>query len=175
VLALFGIEFADAGAVPLWILVGAQFFGVICGPVGNLAMMSGLEWPSLRLSLINTVLGVGALAVLTPFFGLVGVAIAYALVIVLQNVTILILVQRKLYLQWWDWRYLEWLPQCGAVLAVASIALFWTRPFSAAELATYLIAMYAGAVAVTFLRGWHENDKQLLRYIRQAVRSATLP
>ena len=175
VLALFGIEFADAGTVPLWILVGAQFFGVICGPVGNLAMMSGLEWPSIRLSLINTVLGVGALAVLIPFFGLIGVAIAYALVIVLQNVTILILVQRKLYLQWWDWRYLEWLPQCGAVLAVASLALFLTRPFSAAELATCLIAMYAGAVAVAFLRGWHEDDKQLLRHIRQAVRSATLP
>src|SRR6516162_11373166 len=98
VLALFGSVFADAGTVPLWIVVGAQFFGIASGPVGNLAMMSGLEWPSIRLSVINTVLGVGALAVLIPFFGLIGVAIAYALVIVLQNVTILFLVRRWLHL-----------------------------------------------------------------------------
>jgi O-antigen/teichoic acid export membrane protein len=175
VLALFGSAFADTGTVPLWILVGAQFFSVTSGPVGNLAMMSGLEWPSLRLSVINTILGVGALAVLTPFFGLTGVAVAYALIIVLQNVTFLILVQRKLHLQWWDRRYLEWLPQFGAALAVASIALSLTRPLSAAELAICLVAMYVGAVAVTFVRGWHENDKQLFRHIRQAVRSATLP
>ena len=175
VLTLFGSVFADAGTVPLWIVVGAQFFGIASGPVGNLAMMSGLEWPSIRLSVINTVLGVGALAVLIPFCGLTGVAIAYALVIVLQNVTLLILVRRELHLQWLDRRYLEWLPQCGAALAVASVALFLTRPLSAAELAICLIAMYLGAVAVTFLRGWHENDKQLFRHIRQAVRSATLP
>src|SRR5262249_13298963 len=49
VLALFGPEFADAGTVPLWILVGAQFFSLLCGPVGNLATMSGLEWQSIRL------------------------------------------------------------------------------------------------------------------------------
>ena len=175
VLTLFGSVFADAGTVPLWIVVGAQFFGIASGPVGNLAMMSGLEWPSIRLSVINTVLGIGALAVLTPFFGLTGVAIAYALVIVLQNVTLLILVRRELHLRWLDRRYLEWLPQCGVALAVASIALFLTGPLSAAELAICLIAMYLGAVAVTFLRGWHENDKQLFRHIRQAVRSATLP
>src|SRR6516164_5513199 len=175
VLALFGSVFADAGTVPLWIVVGAQFFSVASGPVGNLAMMSGLEWPSIRLSVINTVLGVGALAVLIPYFGLTGVAIAYVLAIVLQNVTLLILVRRELHLQWWNRRYLEWLPQCGAALAVASVALFLPRPLSAAEQAICLIAMYLGAVAVTFLRGWHENDKQLLRHIRQAIRSATLP
>jgi O-antigen/teichoic acid export membrane protein len=175
VLALFGPVFADMGTVPLWILVGAQFFSLVCGPVGNLAMMSGLEWPSIRISVINTVLGVGALAVLAPFFGVLGVALAYALVIVLQNVTILILVRRELHLQWWDWRYLEWLPQCGAALAVASLALFLAGPLNAAELATCLIAMYAGAVAMTCLRGWHEDDKQVFRHIQQAFRSATLP
>jgi O-antigen/teichoic acid export membrane protein len=175
VLTLFGPVFADTGTAPLSILVGAQFFGLLCGPVGNLAMMSGLEWPSVRISVINTVLAASALAVLTPFLGLIGVALAYALGSVLQNVTTLILVRRELHLQWWDWRYLEWLPQCGAILAVASIARSLATPFSAAELATCLTAMYAGALAVTCLRGWHKDDKQLLRHIQQAIRSATLP
>jgi O-antigen/teichoic acid export membrane protein len=174
-LALFGSVFADAGTVPLWIVVGAQFFSLLCGPVGNLAMMSGLEWPSIRLSVINTVLAAGALALLTPFLGLIGVALAYALGCILQNVTTLILVKRELHLQWWDRRYLEWLPQCGAALAVASIALSLATPFGAAELVTCLIAMYVAAVAVTCLRGWHEEDKQLLHYIQQAVRSTTRP
>jgi O-antigen/teichoic acid export membrane protein len=175
VLALFGSVFADAGTLPLWIVVGAQFFSLLCGPVGNLAMMSGLEWPSVRISVINTVLAAGVLAVLAPFLGLIGVALAYALGSILQNVTTLILVKRELHLQWWDRRYLEWLPQCGAALAVASIALSLATPFGATELVTCLIAMYAAAVVVTYLRGWHEDDKQLLQHIQQAVRSATRP
>src|SRR5262249_13395867 len=108
-------------------------------------------------------------------FGLTGIAIAYAVGSILQNVTIMILVRRELYLQWWDGRYLEWLPQCGAALTVASIALSLATPLNATELATCLIAMYAAAVGVTLLRGLNEDDRQLLRYVRQVVGLATLP
>ncbi len=169
VLALYGPEFAAAGTLPLRILVGAQFFSLLCGPVGNLAMMSGLEWQVLRLNAINTVLLGAALAVLIPFFGLTGVALAYALAVVFMNVALIILVQQKLGVRWWDRRYLEWLLQCVAAFAVASIALYLLTPLNVAELAACLIAMYAAAVGATFLRGWHEDDKQLLGHVRQAV------
>ncbi len=175
VLALYGPAFAEAGTVPLWILVGAQFFSLLCGPVGNLATMSGLEWQALRLWGMNTVLLGAALAVLIPLFGLTGVALAYALSVVFSNATLMILVWRKLGVQWWDRRYLEWLPQCAAAFAVASFALFLPTPLNAAELATFLVAMYAAAIGMTFLRGWHDDDKQLLRHVRQAVRGRLQP
>ena len=124
VLALYGPDFADIGTLPLRILIGAQFFNLLCGPVGNLAMMSGLEWESLRLDTINTMLLVAASAALIPAFGLTGVAVAYALAVVFMNVALMILVRRKLGIRWWDRRYLEWLLQCVAVFAVASIARY---------------------------------------------------
>ena len=43
VLALYGSEFADWGAPPLRILLGVQVLSLLCGPVGNVALMSGLE------------------------------------------------------------------------------------------------------------------------------------
>ena len=91
VLALYGREFADAGTMPLGFSLARQFFSLLCGPVGNiLAMMSGLEWPSIRISAINTIFVAAALTVLTPFFGSTGIALAYAVLIVSPNVTILI-------------------------------------------------------------------------------------
>jgi O-antigen/teichoic acid export membrane protein len=169
VLALYGPEFAAAGILPLRILVGAQFFNLLCGPVGSLAMMSGLEWESLRLNAINTVLLGAGSAALIPFFGLTGVALAYALAVVFMNVALMILVRQKLGVRWWDRRYLEWLLQCAAAFAVASIARYLLTSLNAAELAACLIAMYTAAVGASFLRGVHEDDKQLLRHVRQAV------
>lgn len=169
VLALYGPDFAAVGTLPLRILIGAQFFNLLCGPVGNLAMMSGLEWELLRLDTINTILLVAASAALIPAFGLTGVAVAYALAVVFMNVALMILVRQKLGVRWWDRRYLEWLLQCVAVFAVASIARYLLTSLNAAELAACLIAMYAAAVGASFLRGVHEDDKQLLRHVRQAV------
>jgi hypothetical protein len=83
----------------------------------------------------------------------------------------MILVRWKLGVQWWDERYLEWLLQGGAAFAVVSIVLSLPRPLNAITLAICLMAMYAAAVAVSLLRGWHEDDKQLLRYSRHAVRA----
>ena len=176
VLGLYGPEFADKGTVPLWILVGAQFFSLLCGPTGNLAIMSGLEWQSLRFDVTFTMFLIAALVVLTPLFGLIGVVLAYSLTVVFQNVMMMILVRRKLSMRWWDRRYLEWLPQCGAAIAVAAIALSLPAPFNAVEVvATCFMAMYAAAIGVNFLRGLHADDKELIRYVRQAVRVRLRP
>ncbi|HVZ53581.1 MAG TPA: oligosaccharide flippase family protein, partial [Pseudolabrys sp.] len=72
VLALYGPAFAERGVLPLQILVGAQFFSLLCGPVGNVAMMSGLERPSFYLSVVNAVLVVGLYFALIPSFQLTG-------------------------------------------------------------------------------------------------------
>ena len=168
-LALFGRDFADAGTLMLWILVGAQLFSLVCGPVGNIAMMSGLEWGALRLHLINTIFLVVAFAALTPIFGLIGIAIAYALATVSMNLVLLILVQRKLSVRWYDQRYFEWLPQCLGVSLTACIALILPRPLNAMELAAFLGAMYMAALGVTLFRGLHEDDKLLVKHVQLSV------
>ena len=165
ILALFGPQFADYGTVTLRIFVAAQFFSLLCGPVGNLAIMSGLEWKSLRLSIMNTVLFVGAMTILIPLFGLNGAAFAYAISSVFTNLTLIILIRRELGVRWWDRRYLEWLAQCGAALGMGLAATF-LGPLNAAALLICLLCMYVATIAVTFLRGLHEDDKELLRNVR---------
>jgi O-antigen/teichoic acid export membrane protein len=175
VLELYGPDFAHKGTVALRILVGAQFFSLISGPVGNVAMMSGLEWQAVRLWVIVTILLAVALAVLTPIMGLIGVALASGLAAVFGNMSLMALVRKKLDVRWWDHRYSDWLPQCGATLAATSIALFLPTPLNATRLITCLAVMYGATLGATFVQGWHEDDKLLLRHVQQAVRARLRP
>ena len=175
VLGLYGPVFADAGTVPLQILVAALAVTMLFGPIGNIAWMSGLEWQSLWISVMNTLLFGAGLVVLIPQFGLIGLALAYALAAAFERVTTMILVRRRLGIRWWSRRYLEWPLQWGAVCAVGFTALSLRKPLNAAELAVCLVAIYAAAIGVTFLRGLHEDDKQLLGHIGQAVRARRNP
>ena len=172
VLALYGPEFAAQGTVPLWILIVAQFFNLLCGPTGNLAWMSGLEWQAVRISAMNSLGLIMAMAALTPLFGLIGVAVACATAIIVQNITILLLVRRKLHVQWWERRYLEWLPQAAGSIMIAIAILVMRMPVNAVELAVSLPAMYAAAIGTIFLRGWHEDDKELFLHVERTIRSA---
>jgi O-antigen/teichoic acid export membrane protein len=171
-LALYGPQFAAQGTVPLSILIITQFFSLLCGPTGNLAWMSGLEWQAVRISAINSVGVVVAMVALIPLFGLIGVAAAYAIATIFQNITILLLVRRKLHVQWWERRYMEWLPQAVAPIMIAFIILVMRMPVKAVELAVSLPAMYAAAIGAIFLRGWHEDDKELFQHVRRTIRSA---
>jgi hypothetical protein len=78
----------------------------------------------------------------------------------------MMLVRHKLRLHWWDRRYLAWLFQVAAALDVGVSGVMWFAPTGPAELITTLMAMYAAAIGATFLRGLHEDDRDLLRHIR---------
>ena len=166
VLALYGDEFAAWGATPLRILLAAQFFSLLCGPSGNVALMSGLERHCLAVSTVSMGLSTALLLLLVPRWGLLGAAAVAALDIVFVNVAVIVLVRRKLRLRWWDRRYLAWLFQGAASLGVGVSGATWLVPTGPAGLMTALIAMYAAAIGVTFLRGLHEDDRELFRHVR---------
>jgi O-antigen/teichoic acid export membrane protein len=165
VLALYGDEFADWGATPLRILLGAQLLSLLCGPVGNVALMSGLERHCLGVDTVSIGLSTALLLFLVPSWGLLGAAAASALGIVFSNVAVMTLVRCKLRLHWWDRRYLAWLSQGAAALGVGVSGVMWLDPTGAAGLITILMAMYAVAAGATVLRGLHNDERDLLHHI----------
>jgi len=149
----------------LWIFLLGQTVNLACGPIGNIALMSGLESTALRLSAINTVLTAVLLVVLAPTLGLLGIAIATAATNAFINISIMLALRRKLGLRWGNRRFLGWLlPSCAAC-AVGGGIIYSGLGTGPVALAAILILMYATFAAVVFLQGLNEDEKDLLRYL----------
>ncbi|MFC3283762.1 lipopolysaccharide biosynthesis protein [Litchfieldella rifensis] len=95
VLGLFGAEFIAAENL-LRIIASAQLINVATGSVGFLLNMTGHEKLMRNIVLSCNALGLSMFLVLIPPFGALGAAWALALVLVLQNLTALLFVWRKL-------------------------------------------------------------------------------
>jgi len=92
---LYGPAYAE-GAVALQILAGAQLFNVVAGPTGNILNMTGHE----RLTAIgvgtSAVLNIVLNAVLIPFYGVDGAAIATASSLLFWNILLWYWLRRRL-------------------------------------------------------------------------------
>lgn len=165
ILSLFGPQFAQDGAGVLWIFVLGQTVNLACGPIGSIAIMSGLESLVLRLSAYNTILTAVLLAILAPTLGLLGVAIATALTMTFINISIMLALRRRLGLRWWNRRFAGWLlPSCAAS-AVGIGVIYSGYDAGAFSLAATLVIMYGAFATVVFLQGINEDEKDLLRYL----------
>lgn len=95
ILGLFGAEFIEAASL-LRIIAVAQVVNVVTGSVGFLLNMTGHERLMRNIALCCNGFGLAAFLILIPMFGAMGAAVAFSLVIVLQNVTSLVLAWREL-------------------------------------------------------------------------------
>lgn len=85
VLALFGRDFAAAGAV-LAILAAGQFINVATGSVGQVLIMTGHGRTLRNLSAVNAVLCIALNLVLVPAYGAIGAAVATASSVIVLNI-----------------------------------------------------------------------------------------
>lgn len=169
VLGLFGAEFAKQGAWPLRVVVLAQVINVVCGPVGTVLNMSGHEGKLLRIVAFQTLVAAGLLIALTPWLGLMGIAISMAVSITYNNLGSLLVARRNLGLRWFDGRYRKWV--LPTVLAAISGVLGDRLLLShgtiglASSLVVCYVVFYAGLLA----QGLHQDDRELLRQIRSML------
>ena len=84
ILDLFGEVYSDAYALLLIISV-ANFVSVICGPVGNLLIFSGLDREYRKINFLSLMILLLLLFVLTPYFGVYGPAISISFSIIFNN------------------------------------------------------------------------------------------
>lgn len=94
-LSLFGAEFSQ-GVNLLRIIAVAQLVNVATGSVGFLLSMTGNEKLMRNIALICNATGLAMIFILTSLLGVLGAALALALVLVMQNLIALVFVWRKL-------------------------------------------------------------------------------
>jgi O-antigen/teichoic acid export membrane protein len=165
-LDLYGPGVAAAGTLPLCILVGAQVINVLAGTIGTVLNMSGCEKAHLRITIIQTISTVILLILLTPPFGLVGIAVTVASGIVFNNVASLYIGKRRLNLRWYDERFRKWpLPFIMATGAGVAGWLVFPNP-NALTLVACLVSLYAVFFLAMLAQGLHEDDRVLLGQIR---------
>lgn len=164
-LALYGSEFAAQGWFPLMTLTAGQLFSLLCGPVGNVAMMSGLEKQSVHVTVWQSILSTIVLVPFVIWWGVNGAAITLAGNVIFNNVALVILVRCKLDLKWWDMSYIAWLPIVGAAVCVAGLAMEFLPPVHPAELVLVAIFMYAAAIGAMVVFGMSEDDRVIARVI----------
>jgi O-antigen/teichoic acid export membrane protein len=95
VMSLFGSEFSGASNV-LRVLVLGQLVNVLCGPVGFLLIMSGKEDLFHKSLMISSLLLLGLMIGLVPYYHAIGAAIASALAVVTNNLINLYFVRKHL-------------------------------------------------------------------------------
>lgn len=95
ILPIFGEEYA-AGSFALVVLVLGQVGNLICGPVGNLLIMTKHEWIAMTCFAISTAVNYGLNLWLIPIYGFEGAAIGTAASLILNNLLMLIFVVVKL-------------------------------------------------------------------------------
>jgi len=169
VLALYGPEFAAEGEIPLALLILSQLFSLLCGPLGNVAMMSGLEKQSVAITVWQTILTTIVLAPFVIWLGIIGAALVLAGNVIFNNIALVVLVRRKLNLHWWDRGHFAWLPVIAASVAVAGLAGYFWPPAHPAELALVAMLMYGAALGGMVAFGLPADDRMLLRDMKQRV------
>ncbi len=95
VLALFGAEFVAGGTV-LAILAAAQLANVAAGSAGTILTMTGHERPLRDAMVVAGAANIGLNALLIPFWGPEGAAVATAVSLVAMNLACLGLLRRRL-------------------------------------------------------------------------------
>lgn len=94
-LGLFGAEFV-VGAVALWVLVLGQVVNAAAGPAILLLNMTGHQRSSARILAASAILNLVLNAILIPFFGYLGAALATTTTMIIWNILAVVAVWRKL-------------------------------------------------------------------------------
>ncbi len=164
-LNLYGEEFVQPGLWPLWLLIGGQLVNLMCGPIGNVLNMSGMESQMLRISVVQAVLTVLGLVIFVPEYGLIGAAGVLTAGILFTNGTALYLAKKHIQLRWWDRRYLKWVMPTVAACATGMILLSLEPRPGPFGLLACLVALYIVFHGVSILQGLHDDDRELLSHL----------
>jgi O-antigen/teichoic acid export membrane protein len=95
ILLLFGEEFRDA-YIPLLILTLGNLINALSGSVGLLMSLTGHERTALKIIVVSVIINLIANYILIPLYGLTGAAIATAISVAIRNITLVIVVYKKL-------------------------------------------------------------------------------
>jgi len=82
---IFGEDYRQ-GYEPLAVLAFGQFVGMLLGPAGMVLMMTGHQQTMMWVIVLNSTIGIVLAVALAPVFGLMGIAVSWALTALMQGI-----------------------------------------------------------------------------------------
>ena len=169
VLAIYGHAFEKAGQLPLLILISGQAVNLLTGPAGPMLNVLGHEREMFRLNMVSNMIGAGSLFAFVPFLGLSGAALGASLAMAYNNIAALLIMKKKLGINWWSARLSRLLAPLGAVI----LALIFTRmiiPIAGMwQLALFLLLSYGVFIAVYARAGFSSEDMEVLSHVKGKI------
>lgn len=164
VLGQFGDRFADEGTLLLQVLLVAQVISLLCGPIGNVLNMCGLEREMFRISIISTIGGALILIGAVYLWGMIGVGLSVIFTVVYANFAALHISRRRLGFSWWDARFIHWV--VPALLSVAVALLLQGVASSPVHLVGALILLYVLFHGTQWLvHGLNDEDREIMQAV----------
>jgi O-antigen/teichoic acid export membrane protein len=168
ILSLFGPEFV-AGSSTLAVLAAGQIIAVGVGSVGYLVAMSGHPQMIFWNRLAGLLLNIALTLLLLPRFGLLGAAIAQAIMIAFVNILALVEVRFLLKIQPYTKSYAKPLIAISGAGAATFVSLYVPGMFGLPEIASglsqiglgclILVIAYLGLLSV---QGLEQEDRRVL-------------
>ena len=168
---IFGEDFARGGSA-LAVLAVGQLVNVAVGSAGQLLVMTGHQRMEVRIQFAAAALSIASLLLLVPRLGILGAAIAFGLVLTLENLLRLFFVFSILSISPYNRRYIKLLVPFvlsgGSVYVLRDVAptaggLFWLDPLFG------LLVAYAVQIGLSLRLSLDDDD----RLICSAVLSKT--
>lgn len=164
VLNQFGERFAAEGTLLLQILLLAQLINLMCGPVGNVLNMCGLEKIMFRISIISTIGGAAVLVAAVYIWGIPGAGAGLLFTTIYANLAAIRVARNHLDIHWWDRRYIKWfLPLLVTVLVAFPLATSAQEPLALIASLLLLYAIFHGSLWM--VHGISEDDRDIMNAI----------
>lgn len=169
-LAMFGDEFARSGEVALRILVVAQFVHMAISPMSAFLTVSGKEGFLLRLAVWEQGVIIVAMAILVPWLGVTGAALALAINLIWLNLMMLTVTRETLAFPWLDRRYLRLLLPTILTVAVAGSVVRTSGQLDIPALILALLLLYVVYAVAYCMQGLQQDDRILLAYLKEQLK-----
>lgn len=176
ILALYGPDFATQGTVLMLIMTLTVAINLSTGPVGILLNMTGHHVALLGIIILTSVAVFAGYFALIPLFGIAGAGLAVLLGVMVNKGVAIWLMQRRLVIAWYDPRFRNWvLPAAssGATLLMLRPAISGLEAIAAQGVALVGATFLAYVVffSVNLAAGLHEDDRELIRGVREKISS----
>ena len=170
VLKLYGDKFASDGLYALWILLIAQLYNLVSGPIGMVMNMSGQESKMLKTIIWQTFILLILTAGLIPVYGILGASIALGLSTVFNNILCYYLANKHLKICWGNKKFLKWIaPAVLGIGAALLIKIFGSITPNAYMLFAYLFFLYIIFHGAYFAQGLHDDDKEFMSHVAKKL------
>lgn len=172
ILKIFGDNFMSEGVTLLRIMLIAQLINLLCGPIGSVLNMCGLEKKMFRINTFSVIISALIMVGLVPLFGLNGVGISVLFGIAYSNIAAIYEAKNEFYFKWWNQNFIQWMIPLAASVGFSLLVRLNMNGISKIGLAGILVTVYFifhGSQILIY--GLNQDDREIFNSVKNRFKS----